>query len=318
MNIARDDHSRQMQDNRGVNTADASRQPVSARSKRREKNEKKDSVFAGSLNIMKQDILAAKHVRKQKEALKRIFDQFKKDAVIDDNMATRSRNIDEFNEEGALAQKELDKVEGLRRQLRDAYGVAEDSEEEKDLQLLKKSMDPFTKLSEEEKERLSNMGPLTEYQKKALEYSVEYDEMEGTWKKRLNNARQGMTAERQTIQSIKLELLKQHPMTDAQKEAAKIMEAANEEAVGIILQQAKEHIDEEINKAKEKAEKQAEEQKEKEAEEDGTDSESNRALEKLQEADALQDKFQTDLKNIITKMNITDEDLKGLLLDEQK
>lgn len=307
----------QTQNTHIINSSSKSRREglVSGKSRTNEKQEKRGSVFAGNLNLSQQDSIASKHVQNQKKALKSILDQYKKDAKNDNNIVSRREQLIALEEEANLAKTELDKVSVLRQQLKDSYDITENSEEEKDLKLLQKSMDPDATLSEDELERLSGMGPLTEYQKSALEY----DTMEETWQERYDNAKKGKVFEGQSIVAIKLALLKSHPMTDAQKEAAKIMEAANQEVVNTILQQAKDNIDDDIEKKKEEAEKEAKEQEEKEASSEDKELEKvNKRIELIQEADKDQEKLQTDLKNIIDKMKIMDEDVKGILVDEQK
>lgn len=300
-----------------INIVDENRQN-SVLSNKRRKGDKVSgkSIFAGNLNILsQQDILASKHVKNQKKALKGVLDQFKKDMDIDNNLASRRRNITTFEEEAGIARKELDKVQKLRQNLKDSYNITEDSEQEKELQLLRKSMDPFSTLTEDEKIQLSNIGKLTEYQKSALEYYT----MEDVWQERFDNASKGMVNEGQSIIAIKLELLKSHPMTDAQKEAAKIMEAANKEVLATILQQAKEHIDEKMEEEKEAAKKQAEELDEKKIKDKDPSVEKTRKdMNEIQEFDSEQEKMHTELKHVIEKMNVIEEDLKGIVVDKFK
>lgn len=307
----------QSRNNVSINIADENRQN-SVLSNKRTKGDKEsnNTVFAGNLNILsQQDILAEKHVKNQKKALKGILDQFKRDIEIDDNFTSRRRNMTKFEEEAGIARTELEKVQKLRQNLKDSYHITEDSEQEKEIQLLRKSMHPFATLTEDEMNQLSNIKELTEYQKSALEY----DTMEEVWQERFNNASMGIVNEGQSIISIKLELLKSHPMTDAQIEAAKIMEAANKEVVATILQQAKEYIDEKLEEEKEAAKKQAEELEEKEPKDKDYDlKEVKKDIKEIQEADSEQEKLQTELTKVIEKMKAIEEDLKGILVDEFK
>lgn len=309
--------SSQSRNNVNINVADKNGQH-SVESSRRTKGQNKSSksVFAGNLNIMsQQDILAEKHVKNQKNAIKGILDQFKKDIEIGDNLASRRSNMTKFEEEAGIARAELEKVQELRQNLKDSYQITEDSDQEKELQVIRKSRDPFAILTEEEMNQLNNIKELTEYQKSALEY----DTMEEVWQERFDNASKGIVNEGQSIIAIKLALLKSHPMTDAQIEAAKIMEAANKELAAIILQQAKEHVDEKLAEEKEAARKKAEELEEEEAK--GKDNGVNKVkkeINELQESDSEQDKLQTELTNVIEKMKAIEEDLKGIIVDEFK
>ncbi len=280
-----------------------------------EKQQKKGSIYAGNLNMMnQQDDIAMKHVQAQKKAMKSILDQFTKDGAIDDNLAARRIHQSELANEAKAAQEEVGKIQDLRQQLKDSNEIDDNSEEQKNLELLEKSMDASQTLSDDEMEQLKNMGPLTEYQKSALKYNS----MEEVWQQRADDALQGITNEGKTIVAIKLELLKIHPMTDAQKEAAEIMDAANKEVIGSIIQESKDHIDEEIEKNEEEAEKQAEKQEDSESKtEDSKQNSEINDSDQLQQAVTTQDKMLRDLKTLIEKEKILDEDVKGITLDEQ-
>lgn len=142
--------------------------------------------------------------------------------------------------------------------------------------------------------------------------------MEEVWQQRADDALEEITNEGKTIVAIKLELLKSHPMTDAQKEAAEIMEAANKEVIGAIIQQAKDYIDEEMEKNEEEAEKQAEKQEDSESKTENSKPKSEiNGSDQLQDAVMAQDKMLSDLKTLIEKEKILEEDVKGITLDEQ-
>ncbi len=113
----------------------------------------------------------------------------------------------------------------------------------------------------------------------------------------MEEAKAGIAGENQAIESIKLSRLKSHPMTDAQKKEEEILEASVKELAGIILSEAKDHIEEELEKNKEEAE-------DKKEQEDNT-----RMIE--------QEDMIRELKNIIAKNKLLDEDAKGIVLDEQ-
>ena len=68
--------------------------------------------------------------------------------------------------------------------------------------------------------------------------------------------------EEETIKNVNLERLKTHPMVDAQKEAKKIEQSESKEVLGMLMEEGKDHVDDQIEKEKEEAKK-AKEKKEK-------------------------------------------------------
>jgi len=312
MNVLKRDVLQESQNAQLINLSKENKQnSISNQSKRNEKKQKNGSIFAGNFNNMRQqDAIAMKQVEAQKKKMKTILDQFAKDRSIDDNITGRRQNQSKLADVAGTAQAEVGRIQNLRQQLKETFGINDDSEEQKNLDLLEKSMDVKQTLSEDEMEQLKNIGPLTDYQKVALEY----DSMEEVWQQRVEDANQGIANEGQTIVAIKLELLKTHPMTDAQKEAAKIMEAANKEVIGMLLQQTKDNTDEEMDKNVEKAEKQNDSVSKNK---DTDQRDENNNIEQLQQADTQKDRLLTDIKKLIKKENILEEDVKGLALDEQ-
>lgn len=121
-------------------------------------------------------------------------------------------------------------------------------------------------LTDEEYDRLAEIHkkPLTGYQKQALELN----NYAAGHKREIRRADYGMTAEKQNVSRIKLERLKTHAMVDAQGAADDIMDAANDEIIGMLVQEVKDQQDEKMDEAKEKAD---EAMKEKEKREEKLD-----------------------------------------------
>jgi hypothetical protein len=219
---------------------------------------KKGVIFAGDLNLKQDDIILNK-IKKQKRAMKTILDQYQKDNMVDDNINKIKSHQKELDEELKVAASQYQSLKELRQELKVTYGMTDESEEEVNLSLLEKSIYGDEALTKEELEKLSSMGPLTEYQKTALQY----DAMMEVWKERINYFKNGISSDTKSIIGINLELLKTHPMVDAQKEAAKVLEAAIRETIGMLVDETKDKFDEEQEKkaeeAKEKQEKEQEE-----------------------------------------------------------
>ena len=101
---------------------------------------------------------------------------------------------------------------------------------------------------------------LTEYQQRSLEmlgHEAPYVDM-------VYEADKEIKLENQIVRETKLERLKSHTMEDAQKQAEEVLEAASKEVVGMLVDEAKEHIDEEAEEREEKAEAEKEKQEEEE------------------------------------------------------
>lgn len=225
-------------------------------SKQTGKNKK--VVFAGDLNLRQEDMLLNK-VKNRKKALKTILDQYQRDNQVEDSINKIKSHQQELDEELKFAAGQYSNLKELRQGLKTSFGMTEESEEEVNLLLLEKSIYGDEKLTEEEQKKLAAMGPLTEYQKTALQYDARME----FWEDRINIYNHGISNDAKSIISVKLELLKTHPMVDAQKEAAEILEMALKETISSLVDEAKDKFDEEQEKqaedAKKKQEKELEE-----------------------------------------------------------
>lgn len=260
------------------------------------------SLFAGNLT-KKQDRVSQHEHQANKKAMKTILNQFKRETKIDDGIIARKDHQKQLTKDMDLAAEQITRLKSLREDLKIGYGITEDSTEQKNLELLEKSVFGSEDITEVELQQLKNMGPLTDYQKSALQYGA----MEQIWKQRLEEAKNGISNETRSITAISLARLKTHPMVDAQKEAANIIEAASKEVIGILIQETKDIVDEELQKKLEEAKK----QKETEAKNNPNPiKESN--LPKLEELSTISDIIQ-----MIDKGKLLEEDIKGITVDEQ-
>ena len=208
-------------------------------------------------------------------------------------------------------------------------GITEESQEEKDLELLRKaSKEPFN-LSKEESARLKEMGPKTEYQERMLEY----DETQGYYKSLLSDNKEKILQADGEIKGIKSARLKSRGMIDAKKEADDILKASSKEIIGMLMDESKDHVDKEIEEEKEKAQE-AKEKKEEEEAKTGTWHKIGRAvqqecrensaakketsqLENIQQGSSEQNKFEMEVKKLLEKQKLLEEDLKGVGVDKQ-
>ncbi|HWT76472.1 MAG TPA: hypothetical protein VN258_17380 [Mobilitalea sp.] len=110
--------------------------------------------------------------------------------------------------------------------------------------------------------------------------SLEYTSMADVFQKRADNASEGVYNENRTISAIKLELLKSSPMEEAKKEAEDMLQKVDEEIQKALLEELKKKVNENLDINP-------------------------------------QDQIMTDPQNLINQKKVTEEDLKGLAVDEK-
>ncbi|MDE6603593.1 MAG: hypothetical protein K2K90_15900 [Lachnospiraceae bacterium] len=315
------------------------------------KQQRKATIFAGDLPINK-DPISLRRQQVQKKAMKFVQDAWNTDRKMDESRE-QIRALQEEQRKEALQNHELVQMCKERKEnLRQQYGVDEDSQEQQDLELLMKGThyDPNNPLTEEEKARLDVLRgqPRTEYQKKCLEIDWEQQIFEGRERSAANYAGYLQSS----LTDMKIERLKFHKMADAQNKAEKVMEQASKDIQGMLIGDAKDHVDETYEEKREEAEKKAEE---KEAEEekielrkeqkelmeariDEARAESHEAEEaqRAQEKDAREEaaflkdmaeagmnvagsgeSVKAEIKDILNKMKLIEADIKGIEIDEE-
>lgn len=288
------------------------------------KTEKK-TVNASKLNLQ-QDMVLSKQIKAQKKALKNILDAFGAEQGISDSMNEHLKKAEELTEEANMNLSKVKGLEGLKSELKKTYDIDDDSMEQKDLELLQKQERierRVTKevLSPEEQKRLSEMEPLTEYQTTALEYEKAIIEFSTRAKDAINN----VSYQNRIAAALKIEQGKLHTQVDAQKTADDIMKQATKEIAGMLLDEGKDLVDDKIEENKEKAEKRAEKEAELEKLKEKNDLAKNEAiigqtstqLGNIADADSAKNKFQAEIRIMIAKQKMLEEDIKGLEVDQQ-
>lgn len=283
----------------------------------------------GSALKAKFDPIAAKKEEAKKKAMKIVGDAFANECKIDDDLNARRDRIRTLQADRSEAKKAIKEIEDNRAALRDTYRVENDSQEEKDLKLLEKEIDAkipgnSVSISKEESEQIAKIKErgLTEYQRRSLEMK----ECEVPYAVTAYEAEQDIMVENQIISAAKIERLKTHPMLDAQKQADAIMDAASEEIMGMLVDEAKEHIDEEAEEKKEAAKEKAEEKEEFEARIEKTKEErkekeevTEEILEGVSEASKNStdmEAAQQEIKDMMNKMKLIEDDIKGAAVDK--
>ena len=228
------------------------------------------SISAGNLNDMTDREFNISQKRKiaRKQAMKLISDAWDKDnkaAQGIKDMESEKADIANINADLKSKLKDIDKSQ---KDLQELYGVHSESQEQKDLELLKKYQDNRNgvsndKFSKEEIDRLKELQnePLTEYQKKALMINSSKDVIRSQIDQ---NALKAMN-KTMSINNAKLEQLKSQDMLKAGDAADSIIEAADKDIFGMLVNEGKQNIDDNMKEQQEEAKK-AEEEKEKKQE----------------------------------------------------
>ena len=279
------------------------------------------SVNAGGF-LRKNDTqsqIEARRNNAKKQALKVVSDAWKSDnksaGSIADMEGLKQSKVSEMNEIRA----KMKDIENTKKSLQEEYGVADGSQEQKDLELLEKYQNnmngsSYDQFSDEELSRLKELqnAPLTEYQKKVLNLNS----MKGQVSVEADRKQFEVNALTASISDATLEQLKSRDMEKASDAADEIMDSANKEILGMLIEEGKNNADEKVEEEKEKAE---EKEKRKNQEE---------IIEGQQNADQLEqdvsmqkqntskmDEAQKNIQKILKEKNLVNEDLKGIEID---
>lgn len=313
------------------------------------KKEEKGSIFAGDLNLC-EDPIAQKRREAQQKAMQVVQDAWESDRSIDKEVQEHRDHYAKMDELRSEAADEVASLNAKKQEIKEAYGVADDSQEQKDLELLCKRDDYMagdfgSELTKEEWERCAQLERegLSDYQR----YGLELHQRANHFKSEMEEAEKQMKGDQANIRAIQLERLKFHTMADAQRNADEILENARKEIIGMITEEAVDHIDESKEEAEEKAEETTE--KKKEEEEKIEEARLKRAQqeamilgtkEAVEEAKAQERKSETSdiniedmvdivksyrqaedikqsIEDIKNNMRLLDADLKGIQVDEE-
>ena len=255
------------------------------------------SINASGLSIFEDDI-ANKKQKAMQDAMKYIKNQFAADSEIDDTLEACRNRSEESRESLKEAQKEIAAIEEEKQRLKEEYG--EDSEEYK-LQ------------------------------------AEEYDKMKEPWQAQKEAAQKDISLQAGTMRGIKQEILKHHGIIDAEKAKELTLEAAGKEITGMLMEEAREKIEEDIKDAVEKGEEQKEEKEEieeklekiqaeqkkraQDAEEDSEENHNNAnrsAAAGVDNLDTMKQKFKEIAENtqkIAAEQKLLMEELKGMAVD---
>lgn len=134
---------------------------------------------------------------------------------------------------------------------------------------------------------------------------------------------------------IKLERLKKHKMLDAQEQGEEILEAAEKNVIGILTEEVKDKVDQDMEETKEKAEEKKEEKElleerieaakeRREEKDDRIEKDTKDLLELQQEQEEIRKQqengnlpdMKKSLELVVGELQLAAEDVKGLLVDK--
>lgn len=230
------------------------------------------------------DPIAAKKAQAQKKAMKILGDAFAGESKIDDDMSARREKVTSLTQEIADRKKDIQELEDTKASLLE-QGYAEDSDEIK-------------QLSE----------GISAYNKQAMDAENE------------------RTAENAVIRQTKIERLKTNPMGEARDQADAVTDAANDEIMGMLIDEGREHIDEKQEEEKKKAEAEKEKKQEQEEKLEARKEEKKeqeKLIENIVEASGELNggkdsvaQAQQEIKDMMAKMKLVEDDVKGAAVDQ--
>lgn len=289
-----------------------------------------------SLAHKAQDPIAERKAQAFEKARKIVSDAFAGEKKIDEEL----QQLRDLSARLTMDNKEkLDHVSQNKAEmdeLQQEYAVTEDSQEQKDLEILMKKndsyYDPSVRLSVEEQKRYDEImaqGP-TEYQSRMMERHEENNRLQREMQENLA----AIQANGAALRFVRGERLKSNPILDAEDAADKVLATESEAIMGELVGEAMEHMQEELAEKTEEAEKlakQNEERKEQIEKVQETTREQKEQAEQIQEdADEMQrsaehvspedivqiqEQIQTEIEKVLEELKLMAEDLKGNAID---
>lgn len=250
----------------------------------------KGRVFSGKLQFPG-DRIAERRREAQEKAMKVVQNAFAGELELDAGVAELEESIAKNEEEMLAYKKELNQVLEREAKLSARTDLTKEEREQEQFEI-NQAKDYFT-------------GRILDG-KEIEEYSI------------------------RAVNDIKLERAKSNPMAEATEKAEDILAEAGEDMIGMLVEEAKEHMDTEAKKREEAAAEKAEKEKELEERIEAMKAEKEEKKEKetpelthLEAATKQMVKIaetgeivQKELKNIVDQLKLDLEDLKGAAVDE--
>lgn len=250
---------------------------------KQKQNGSRKSIDARSMTAVT-DPVAAKKTRAQKKAMKIIGDAFAGETKTDDDMSARREKVKSLTQELADRKQKIKNMEDTKASLLE-QGYDENSDE-------------VRQLSE----------GLKEYNKQAMDTENE------------------LTTENAVIRQTKIERLKSNPMGEALDQADAVMEAASDEIMGMLIAEGRDHIDEkqeeEKKQVQEAAEKKQELEEKLEARKEDREEQEQLTQDIVEAAQKLNGgadsvaQAQQEIKDMMNKLKLVEDDVKGAAVDQ--
>lgn len=235
-------------------------------------------------------------------------------------------------EQSAATQKNPKSITAGNLNQQDSILLKKKQAQQKALKIVGDTFAAERKLDEEQESRRDNVKELTKQANELKGYIEDYesmpedemteemkadrDEALKEYQKQYDSVQGELKAELTAIETVSIERLKSSPMAEAKEQAQDILEAASEEIVGMLMQEAKDHIDEEQEKREEKAEEIAEKRAEEEErlEKSEEKKEENEAMVEAIREFGKED-LQQEINEMLDKLKLIEEDIKGAAVD---
>ena len=302
------------------------------------------SFFAGNIRPDSQDndfMIERKRRLAKQQALKIINDAYASDSRITDDSAARHAEVEELTYANKELKENVSSMEQERENLKISYGISEESEEQADLELLEKRYQykkehRLSELTDEELKRLNELdnGAMTEYQRQSMDIL----ENEEAYIIQIQDNESVITGDLSAVRSNEEARIKSNTIVKAVDSADEVMTAAGREIMGMMMQDAMEHVDEKLEETVEKAEEAAENKEEQEeliesvkAKKEAVSENIEEIREAVKEADsqissddvtkemldgspAVQD-IHREIKEMLERLRLIDDDIKGSAVD---
>ena len=276
-------------------------------------DQKSRTIYVG--NFLKEfplrERIQQRRAEVQQRAMKIVLDAWDGDRQLDKEIKMREEESRELREDNKEQLENLKDVSRRMEELRESFGIDRGSEEQRELErMIQERRSGNVSLSEKEP---------TEYQRRAL--LLEKEGAEYRSRIAANNGQILMNSEE--TKAIRRERLKSHTMVDAQVQAEDVMESLTDQVVGMVAEEAKEHLDEEQEKREEQAEKieekreELEEVQEKrdEREEELEEIIEDMPVEDMTNLQQTMDEVKRQVQKVLAEANMAVEDVKGAKVD---
>jgi len=295
------------------------------------------AIYAGNLtsDLSLRDRIQQKKEKAQSRALKIVNDAWNGNRKIDEELRRSRDHIKELRQNVKEMKDLIADVEEQRRALDARYNMTEEKEalmqrgyrEQTARQLAEAQGIEYeskdTDLTEEEwgQFALIESSGYEEYQNMRVGLSRAASSYGMVMAQALNQIKE----ENAVIRGIRGERLKKDPMREAQEQADEVLEAAIDDVIGMVYEEAKEHIDEEQEKQEEQAEAVEEKKKEQEEileerkkeEEELEELLEDMPLDDMMDLNRTQGEIRQEIQQLLSKMGMVADDIKGSMVDAE-